>query len=63
MLALPRFDKPFVVETDASGTSIGVVLMQEGHSIAYISRHLKEIQLHLSIYENELLTVVFAVQK
>lgn len=63
MLALPRFDKPFVVETDASGTSIGVVLMQEGHPIAYISRHLKEIQLHLSIYENELLTVVFAVQK
>lgn len=63
MLALPRFDKPFVVETDASGTSIGVVLMKEGHPIAYISRHLKEIQLHLSIYENELLTVVFAVQK
>lgn len=63
VLALPQFDKPFVVETDACGQGIGDVLMQEGHSIAYISRHLKGKQLHLSIYEKELLAVVFAVQK
>ena len=63
VLALPQFDKPFVVETDASRHGIGAVLMQEGHSIAYISRHLKGRQLHNSIYEKELLAVVFAVQK
>ena len=57
---MPQFDKPFVVEKDASGTGIGDVLMKEGHQIAYISRHLKGKQLHLSIYEKELLVVVLA---
>lgn len=63
VLALPMFDKPFVVETDACGQGIRAVLMQEGHPLAYISRHLKGKQLHLSIYEKELLVVVFSVQK
>lgn len=63
VLAIPQFDKPFVVETDACSQGIGAVLMQEGHPLAFISRHLKGIQLILTIYEKELLAVVFAVQK
>ena len=63
VLALPLFDKPFVVKTDACTQGIGAVLMQEGHPLAYISRRLKGKQLNLSIYEKELLVVVFVVQK
>lgn len=63
VLTLPRFDLPFVVETDVCGNGIGAVLMKEGHPVAYTSRYLKGKQLHLSIYEKELLAVVFAVQK
>lgn len=63
VLALPLFDHQFVVETDACGHGIGAILMQNGHPLAYISRHLQGKQLHLSIYEKELLAVVYAVQK
>lgn len=40
MLVVPAFFKVFIVETDACNTGIGVVLMQEGHSLAYISKAL-----------------------
>lgn len=37
MVALLNFSNPFVVEKNAPGSGIGVVLMQEKHPIAYIS--------------------------
>lgn len=62
MLALPDFLKKFVVETDACGAGVGVVLMQEGQPLAFFSKALAPQHVKLSIYEKELLAVVLAVE-
>ncbi|XP_056688530.1 uncharacterized protein [Spinacia oleracea] len=59
----PNLSKVFVVETDASCKGIGAVLMQDNHPLAYISRTLGPKWQKLSVYEKELLAIVFAVQK
>lgn len=52
-----------MVETDASGYGIGAVLMQDKHPIAYISKALGTKKREMSIYERELLAIVYTVQK
>ena len=47
--------KPFVVETDASGTAVGAVLLQDGRLVAYESKKLNDAQRNYSAYERELL--------
>lgn len=56
VLALPDF------QTDASGSGIGVILSQDGHPIAYLSKALSERTLGISTYDKEMLTTVFDVQ-
>ncbi|XP_074342931.1 uncharacterized protein LOC141680663 [Apium graveolens] len=63
VLAVPNFDLSFIVEIDASNKGIRVVLMQQGHPLAFISRTLGPKWQKLSVYEKELLNIVFAVQK
>lgn len=53
VLALPDFSRPFVLETDACGTGLGAVLMQEGRPIAYYSKTLGVRAAAQSIYDKE----------
>ena len=61
VLALPDFTKTFVIETDASDKGIGVVLLQDGHPLAYVSRALGPKNQMLSTYEKECLAILLAV--
>ena len=68
VLAYPLFDRPFILETDASISGIGAVLSQtqddkKVHPIAYASRSLTPAERNYSITELETLAVVWAVSR
>ncbi len=68
VLALPSFDKPFVVETDASNLAVGAVLAQKDEQgrlrpIQYASRTLNPAERNYSVCEREALAVVFSLKK
>lgn len=63
VLALPDFSLPFLIQTDASGMGIGVVLAQQGHHIAYFSKKLPPLLLKASTYVRELFAITQAVLK
>ena len=67
VLTFPDFQRPFILETDASGCGLGAVLAQEHpdgavRPIAYASRSLQKHERNYGITELEGLGVVWAVK-
>lgn len=63
VLPLPDFSKPFCIETDASGVSIGAVLMQGNHPLAFLSKALGPRSQGLSTYEKEYMAILLVVDQ
>jgi len=61
VLQLPDFDKPFIIDCDASGTGFGAVLHQGDGPIAFFSRSVAPQHAKLAAYERELIGLVQAV--
>jgi hypothetical protein len=62
VLQLPDFDRAFVVECDALGSGVGVMLHQGGGPIAFFSRQIATRHAKLAAYERELMRLVQAVR-
>lgn len=63
VLPMSHFSKVFIVETDASGCGLGVVLLQEQRPVTYYNQTLGPRDRLKSIYEKELMAIVFVVMK
>ncbi|CAB0016071.1 unnamed protein product [Nesidiocoris tenuis] len=67
VMAVPNFELPFVVQTDASVQGLGAVLTQRFHDgekvIAYASRKLTGLERAYTATELECLAVLFAVER
>ena len=70
VLQLPNPKKLFVVQTDASDTGVGAVLLQESSAdprilapIAYASRRFRGSELNYSTVEKEAFCIYWAIQK
>ena len=63
ILATQDFTKTFIMECDASGNGIGVVLMQEGHPLSFTSHPIKGNNLKNPIYEKEMLEILHALKQ
>jgi hypothetical protein len=62
VLAMPNFQEPFVLETDASGYGLGAVLMQQGKPISFLSMTLGPKAAALSTCDKATLAILEALK-
>ena len=62
VLTVPNSQDPYVVYTDASGTSLGCVFMHNGKVVAYASGQLKPHEKNYPTHNLKLVAVVFALK-
>lgn len=68
ILSIPKFDRPFIISTDASDVGLGCALSQldndgHEHAVAYASRTLTRTERNHSVSEKELNALIFALEK
>ena len=67
VLAMPDFERPFIIHVDASDLGLGAVLMQESiekleHPIGYFSQKFNKSQKNYSTSEKEALALILSLQ-
>src|SRR5574338_502890 len=62
VLRVPEGNENLVVYTDASGSGLGAVLMQQDQVVAYASRQLKPHETRYATHDLELAAVVYALK-
>ena len=67
VLQMPDFNRPFILQVDASDKGVGAVLLQEAdgvlHPVSYYSAKLKSHQQSYSTIEKEALSLLMALEK
>lgn len=63
VLSIYDVHKPVTISGDASSKGLGVVLLQDGHPVAYGSRALTETQKRYAQIEREMLAIVYGCEK
>ena len=62
VLAYFKKDKNHIIQTDASKTGLGAVLLQDDQPMVYASRALTDMECRYSNIERELLGVIFGLE-
>lgn len=63
VLAFIDFQQPFIIEIDACASSIGMILLQKGHPLAYFNKKLIETIQNSSAYARELFVIMKTISK